>query len=53
MSEIRIADGKVLREVPTGGEPEGTAVSPDGKLLAVALLDSTVKVSTCSTWYIK
>jgi PQQ-dependent catabolism-associated beta-propeller protein len=36
MSEIRIADGKVLREVPTGGEPEGTAVSHDGKLVVQA-----------------
>lgn len=36
MSEIRIADGKVLREVPTGGEPEGTAVSPDGRIVIQA-----------------
>jgi PQQ-dependent catabolism-associated beta-propeller protein len=36
MSEIRIADGKVLRQVPTGGEPEGTAVSRDGKLVIQA-----------------
>jgi PQQ-dependent catabolism-associated beta-propeller protein len=36
MSEIRIADGKVLRQVPTGGEPEGTAVSHDGKLVIQA-----------------
>lgn len=36
MSEIRISDGKVLRQVATGGEPEGTAVSHDDKIVIQA-----------------
>jgi len=33
MSQIRVADGHVVREVPVGAEPEGTAISPDGTLV--------------------
>src|SRR5262249_34437340 len=44
-SIVDIAKGKIERSLPTGGEPEGVAVRPDGKYVYVTSeLDSAVVV---------
>ncbi len=54
LSVIDVSTGTLLRTIPTGGGPQGLALSPDGRLLYVAQsLDDTVLVMSTADFSVQ